>query len=80
MTPSWVQNNYNLQKPLKLNRDEKVMWSFTKKTSGEMQRRFTEGKGYLYWDQFLKIQPDLMVSAECKLKDIQDPFASKIKK
>jgi hypothetical protein len=51
MTPKWTAGKNNA---LRLNRDEKVMWSFTKSTTAEMERRFSSGKGYLYWDQFLK--------------------------
>jgi hypothetical protein len=47
MTPGWTKK-YN--KPMKLNADEKVMWSFTRDSTSELRNRFIKGKGYLYWD------------------------------
>ena len=77
MTPKWTAK-YN--KPLRLNDDEKVMWSFTKEATTDLRNRFIKGKGYLYWDQYTRIQPDLMVAAECRLKHMQDPFSGKKRK
>ena len=56
------------------------MWSFKEETITEIGRRFIEGKGYNYWDQYLEIQPDLMVAAECILKTVNNPFSKKVPK
>lgn len=79
MTPKG-KRNFRINNQLRLDADQVAKWSFTNDTIFELQNRFIKGKGYNYWDQYLQLQPDLMVAAECALKDVNDPFTGRQKK
>ena len=78
MTPQI--KGYRSSRALKLDSDQVTKWSFTEETISEIRKRFLDGRGYNYWDQYLRMQPDLMVAAECSLKEINDPFTSRQEK
>ena len=77
MSPTWARK---YRTAVKINKEDQVMWSLTKQSLKEIGNRFKNNKGYLYWDQYIGNQPNLMIAAECTLKQVSDPFSSKVLK